>query len=293
MGISGSAETVWDEVGWTAPPILAKESKAKAEEFLRRYFAPDRTGHRGRYSGAMFNELGGGGDRPEIKDIFTVEDFAAVSTLSVNIPPTHALQLLGHGVTERGVEATRKWRSELDHDKTLRWEDIPSVDCVPIEAAVVSDSLSKLPADKGLAEVRADEIDGLMTCADLLWREVRRKGVLVWKSDESVRSHSQALGETTTSKLLARKMPHLLPVIDSEVKGQLLQDSGEEQRNARKIGFYRSMWEVMSDAELDLPSHLASIRDKAYEATNDERIFRLSDLRVFDIVVWMYAKNPQ
>lgn len=293
MGNNGTAGTVWDEVGWTAPTILAEGSQAKAEEFLRRYFEPDRTGHRERYSGAMFNELGGGGDRQEVKDIFTVEDFTAVSMLSVDVPPTHALQLLGHGVTARGLEATRTWREGLGHNETLPLEEIPSIDCIPIDTEYVNKALSRVPVNVELAKVEENEIEDLMTCVDLLWREVRRKEVLKWESGEPVRSHSRALGETTTSKLLARKRPHLLPVIDSEIKKQLLRDDGRAQRNKRKIGFYRSMWEVMSDAELRLPEHLNAIREAAYVQASDERIRRLGDLRVFDIVVWMDAKSPQ
>ena len=292
MGGNGSAGTVWDEVGWTAPPILTEGNQAKAEEFLLRYFGPDRTGHRERYSGAMFNELGGGGDRQEVKDTFTIEDFAAVSMLSVDVPATHALQLLGNGVTARGLEATNKWREELGHNETFSWAKIPSIDHIPIDAEQVNKALARVPVNVELAKVEEDEIEDLLTCVDLLWREVRRKGVLVWESCESVRSHSRSLGETTTSKLLARKRPHLLPVIDSVVKNQLLRDGGRSQRNKRKIGFYRSMWEVMSDAELRLPEHLNVIREAVYVQTGDERIRRLSDLRVFDIVVWMYAKNP-
>lgn len=293
MGNNGTAGTVWDEVGWTAPTILAEGSQAKAEEFLRRYFEPDRTGHRERYSGAMFNELGGGGDRQEVKDIFTVEDFAAVSMLSVDVPPTHALQLLGHGVTARGLEATRTWREGLGHNETLPLEEIPSIDCIPIDTEYVNKALSRVPVNVELANVEENEIEDLMTCVDLLWREVRRKGVLKWESGEPVRSHSRALGETTTSKLLARKRPHLLPVIDSVVKEQMLQKGRIARAKQRKNGFYKSMWKVMTDTDLAVPAHLAKIRNSAYDQTGDERVRRLSDLRVFDIVVWMDAKNPQ
>jgi len=284
---------VWGEVGWTAPTILATENMSKAAELLRQYFAPDGTGHRGSYSGAMFTELGGGGDRHEVKDVFTADDLTAVSTLSVDVPPTHALQLLGMGVTAGGLRATKKWREGLDHDRTLEWSEIPSVDCIPIDASAVSDALARVPANMELAKVRADQIDGLMTCVDLLWREVRRKGVLIWKEGRAVKNHPRALGETTASKLLARKRPRLLPIIDKEVKAQLCQDGGKKARKTRNIGFYRSMWEVMSDSGLALPAHLSDIREQAFRATGDERIRRLSDLRVFDIVVWMYAKDQK
>ena len=87
------------------------------------------------------------------------------------------------------------------------------------------------------------------------------------------------MGATMVSKLLARKRPRLLPVIDGFIRKQLTHGDG-------RTDFYKSMWRVMSDRELDLPGHLGSVRTAALNATGDQRIGRLSDLRVFDIVVW-------
>ncbi|WP_130839317.1 hypothetical protein [Corynebacterium neomassiliense] len=58
------------------------------------------------------------------------------------------------------------------------------------------------------------------------------------------------------------------------------------------MNFYESMWKIMSDTELRLPVHLDAIRREAYEATGDIKIVKLSDLRVFDIVVWSHARHP-
>lgn len=87
------------------------------------------------------------------------------------------------------------------------------------------------------------------------------------------------------SKILARKRSRLLPIIDSEVIYQL-------RYKRRNVNFYESMWKVMSDEELALPKHLAGIRSSAAATSGDKRIAHLSDLRVFDIVVWMAAKHP-
>ena len=60
---------------------------------VKRYLATDAEG-RARYSGAHFERIGGGGDRPGIADQFTSEDLLAVTMLSVRIEGYHALEIL-------------------------------------------------------------------------------------------------------------------------------------------------------------------------------------------------------
>lgn len=262
MGERICASAVWGEVNWKAPAILSEERHEDAVEHLVKYFAPTKTTYIGAYSGAEFNELGGGGDRPEIADVITAEDILAVSALSVNVPATHALQLLGRGVTKDGLAEAHEWRQKLDHDRPLLISQIPFVDEVPIDAEVVSEVLQRVPTGQELSTVESVDIDSVLRNVDLLWREVRRKN----------------MGPTMVSKLLARKRPELLPVIDSFITKQL--------NHGNRTDFYFSMWKVMSDKRMDLPEHLRAMRDDALEKTRDERIGRLSELRVFDIVVW-------
>jgi hypothetical protein len=61
---------------------------------VKRYLAPDPATGRARYSGAYFERLGGGGDRPEAACQFTAEDLLAVTMLSVRIEGYHALDVL-------------------------------------------------------------------------------------------------------------------------------------------------------------------------------------------------------
>ena len=275
---AGTGSTVWDEVGWTAPAILeaTKEQESAAVVLLCRYFAPADAEYHDGFTGASFNDLGGGGDHPKLADIITGEDLVAVRCLSVTIPTEHSLQLLGSGVTREGLAATRSWRQGLDHSSALSSPDIPSIWKVPIDAQQVGSALARIPNNIALADIPDREISAVLTSVDLAWREIRRKD----------RTGRDTFGQTTVSKILARKRPHLLPIIDSEVTGALGYDSD-------KVNFYWSMWRVMSDKELALPSRLADIRKAAFEKTGDERIGRLSDLRVFDIVVWMAAKNQE
>ena len=55
---------------------------------VKRYLAPDSATGRARYSGAYFERLGGGGDRPEVAYQFTAEDLLAVTMLRVRSTDT-------------------------------------------------------------------------------------------------------------------------------------------------------------------------------------------------------------
>ncbi|MFG3303999.1 DUF6308 family protein [Streptomyces wuyuanensis] len=60
---------------------------------LQRYWAvlPDGTPA---YTGSRFERLGAGGDRPDVANCFTAEDFVAVAALSVDVPVRAVLQIL-------------------------------------------------------------------------------------------------------------------------------------------------------------------------------------------------------
>ena len=272
MGNNGTAGTVWDEVGWTAPTILAEadDQRDSAVRLLCAYFELLSDGSCDYRTGACFSDLGGGGDRPEVANVITAEDIVAVESLAVTIPSIHKLQLLGVGVTASGREATRDWLDGLAPDKQLNVPDYPSATKIPIDSQRVTAALARIPNDVDLADVPKKEAPLVIRDANLLWREIRRSG----------------FGQTMVSKLLARKRPRLLPIIDDLVETKI----GYQRKN---VNFYETMWKVMTDTDLALPAHLAKIRNSAFGQTGDERIRRLSDLRVFDIVVWMDAKNPQ
>jgi hypothetical protein len=81
------------------PGELRDESVAT--RLVEAYFADDPATGRARYSGAYFERLGGGGDRPETADQFTAEDLLAVSMLSVRISGYHALHVLEYQAREQ------------------------------------------------------------------------------------------------------------------------------------------------------------------------------------------------
>jgi Family of unknown function (DUF6308) len=67
---------------------------------VKRYLAPDSATGRARYSGAYFERIGGGGDRPEAAHRFTTQDLLAVTMLSVRIEGYHALEVLYYQAPE-------------------------------------------------------------------------------------------------------------------------------------------------------------------------------------------------
>lgn len=258
-GLMSSDRTdVWDAVGWDRPTVLGPDNTLRAVDHLVTYFA-DRAGHTGpRYTGALFTEIGGGGDRPAVATAVTAEDIVAVSTLSREIPAEHALQLMGLVSTPEGEAQTALWRGS---------REVPGIRDVPVDATEISRLLAELPVDVDLV----DATDGDLEVAGRLWWEVRRRG----------------LGQSRVSALLARKRPRLLPVIDRDVRRQL-----GHGRNRTDV--LVSLRTVLQDATAGLPGQLADIRQLAVtESGGDARIGRLSDLRVLDIVLRMAERGSR
>jgi Family of unknown function (DUF6308) len=71
-----------------------------AIRLVRAYFADGPVAGQARYSGAYFERLGGGGDRPETAYQFTAEDLLAVSMLSVPVDGHYALHVLDYQARE-------------------------------------------------------------------------------------------------------------------------------------------------------------------------------------------------
>ena len=104
------------------PSTLTEEENDQAVSYLRSYFAPW-TPLSG-YTGSRFERLGGGGDRPSVKNEFTAEDLAAVTLLSVRVPGGSALEIL---------EDRRSYLSELltEIPTDQHLEDVDPAQIVP------------------------------------------------------------------------------------------------------------------------------------------------------------------
>ena len=201
--------------------LLDREGEPAAITALRTYFAPL---PQGRYSGAYFERLAGGGDRAETANEFTSDDIVAVSTLAVDIGGDAALELL----------VSR--RSRL----TALLQDIPT--------GVV------------LADLTADDIGDE-------W-PVRA----VYQELMSI----PRIGETSATKLLARKRPHLVPILDSVVTAELGIVKGRYWQPLHA-------WLVADDRA----RHRQLERLRGEAGLGPE----VSVLRVFDVLAWMVGKG--
>jgi hypothetical protein len=134
-------------------------------------------------------------------------------------------------------------------------------------ADLISDLLAQIPADLDMADVQADEFDkvfGEASPALQLWHVLRGRDTGRW-----------GMGATRTSKLMARKRPQLVPIYDS-VTGHLMGlDPGS-------VGQWKRWHAALTDGT-GLPQRLREVRRVSRIADP------ISDLRVMDIVLWMYG----
>ncbi|MFZ2240799.1 MAG: DUF6308 family protein [Gordonia amarae] len=152
--------------------------------------------------------------------------------------------LVAVGLLNVNIPGTAALRILGDHEPAYRDE--------------LSKLLRQLPTDLALA----DADDQTLAIADELWTLVRVDNYRV--------------GLTKTSKLLARKRPHLLPVIDSVVIAEVGHKPGTHN-------FYRNLRAALNDNDRHLTNHLAEVRRVA--GIGDD----ISTIRVFDILVWMWG----
>jgi hypothetical protein len=175
-----------------------------------------------RFTGAHFQRLGGGGDRPDVTNVLTAEDLVAVSLLSVDVPAALALELLGR------------------------------------HATAISSLLKLVPARADLW-ASGDVIEPGRPAAELYALLRRLPGC----------------GPTTTSKLLSRKRPRLLPVRDSFIDAV--------------AGLGREWWLPLRNALMQRPEIVLILEEfRDGRALNPAEV---SVLRVLDIVLWMHERQ--
>lgn len=138
--------------------------------------------------------------------------------------------------------------------------DVPAAAALRIlnpDQRTLNDVLAALPHDLDL--VNADEEH--LQHGEHLWNLIREAGV----------------GPVTTSKLLARKRPRLLPVIDTVVKDVLA--------HPRRGNFYRTLHHHLTLDGQALHRHLEAVRERA-EIGSD-----ISVIRCFDVIVWLTGRD--
>jgi hypothetical protein len=207
----------------TLPKVLS--DRVGAAGLLDRYFHGVRDDGTGPlYTGGVFEQLGGGGDQPDVQNVITAEDLVAVSMLSVQVPPRAALSILDEA---------------RDH---------------------IGRQLAEIPVDVDLVNAD-DSLIGSRSAANQLWDNlVRFPGV----------------GPVTAGKVLARKRPRLIPVVDSVVL-RALKHPG--------TGYWRDLRHHLQADDHRLHGFLTGV-------LCDVRLDgRVSVIRAFDVLVWLTGKN--
>lgn len=129
-----------------------------------------------------------------------------------------------------------------------------------VQAPVLTALLADVPAQLDLCDTTAAAHIAAKSPADQLWHALRAAGV----------------GPVTTSKLLARKRPRLLPVIDSVVK--------ETLKHPRRESFWTALHHQLRADDSRLVTLLNAARAEAGLADG------VSIIRCFDVVVWLVGR---
>jgi hypothetical protein len=124
----------------------------QARRDLRRYFGVGLGSMKlPPFTGGRFEALGGGGDRPEVRNQFTAADLLAVGLLSVQVPPPVALDLLEGALGQQAADYLRL----IPADVPLWSDDAASL----VEKGGPADSLWQLLDDQeGVGWVTAGKL---------------------------------------------------------------------------------------------------------------------------------------
>ncbi|WP_323958874.1 hypothetical protein GC088_09965 [Arthrobacter sp. JZ12] len=127
--------------------------------------------------------------------------------------------------------------------------------------------LAALPVGLDFTELSREQFDRYLGKGSPGWR--------LWHVLRSAKSERWGIGETTASKILARKRPALIPIYDSEVGPQMgLQDSDKQWER----------WHQVFQDDVELAGRLDRIGKAA-------SVPHISRLRIMDVALWRYAKD--
>lgn len=242
----------FNDVGWHLPDILTPAAVDRAVTHLERYFSTNEAGIP-RYAGSFFEQLGGGGDRPETRNNITADDLLALSLLDVPTRAAQAIQLLSPTAEQKNLD--------LEPGSTTNSTAFE----LPYNLGQINDLLASIPTDVGLSSRKAHVH---LETGNQLWTALRRKN----------------FGPARVSKLIARKRPRLFPIFDAIVAAQLGTDS---------LNFYENLHTVLQAEQKALAKHLKNIRADALSNSGNEDIGQLSTIRVFDIILWMAGQESK
>ena len=129
--------------------------------------------------------------------------------------------------------------------------------------------LMQIPANRHLAGVSHEEFKDLLGEESPAWK--------LWNILRGKEDGGWGIGPTRASKLMARKRPRLIPIWDSVV--------GAEAKIASSLTQWSDWHEMLTQEGGALAGRLDRIQDRA------ELQFRVSQLRVMDVVLWMHGQR--
>ena len=212
----------------TASQLIAIVNNNQSLQDLKNYYA--------KFTGRMFDLLDGGGDRADLKNVYTCCDLVAVECLSVRVPSNAAIELLN----PKGL------------------------------GGQVSALLEKIPTniDLGTSAASGHIQHGSKSnpgcSAEELW-------YLLYSLDK--------IGPVIAGKLVARKRPQLIPVLDSVT--MCAYNFADPDCAWTEIDELLKQ-QVGSTTLLDT---LSAVRAQAAQSTPE--IGQVSLLRVLDVILWM------
>ncbi|MGN7212443.1 DUF6308 family protein [Brachybacterium paraconglomeratum] len=221
----------------TIPEILRGEREYEAADRINYYFTELTKKHRPLFSGSAYDGFAPD-ENPE--DAFTAADFLSTGLLGVHVPGKAIVKFL----------TDERFMKELEG------------------------LLRLLPANVDLGDLDKEHFDQLMgkkgSHGYILWDVIRGNSIPGRGGKDYV-----GMGETLTSKLLARKRPRLIPIWDSRIERQLNLSGSKDHWNW--------MWEAVTDDGGELNDRLRRIREKSGQK-------EISLLRTFDVAVWHFDK---
>jgi hypothetical protein len=148
---------------------------------------------------------------------------------------------------------------------SVRIEGYHALEVLHYQAGKLNDLLSQIPHDVALQDPRAAAHIASGGPAWRLWDAI---------CDIKPRPESNRIGPVAAGKLLARKRPRLLPVYDSRIKKVLNRPRIDNQ-----------WWHDLHDQLINDPGlvqELEAVRNRAGAGY-------MSQLRVFDVMCWMFS----
>jgi hypothetical protein len=220
---------------------------ASAVENVKSYFLGRTTQGSVLWAGSQFQAAGSGGDRPVSCNDVDGMDVFAVTLLDIQWPAqTNANLTLG------------PWHDAIVHR-------LMQIRC---NAAIYDNDAPELLRTLGTI--------GPVASA---WREIELSYTEINnRYGLGITKRAAGIACTGTSKLLARKRPHLVPIFDSWIR---------ERLRVTCRNYWDWYLEAFRNPVYGMNEFIEKVRQTVAPADHDGFLVHVSDLRIFDVIIWM------